>query len=66
MDFDSVLQLTELELELDIWNLDYVQLDKDRNPSDTIITEPSMARAHPLIMGSGLYTSWPLVAKQFK
>lgn len=43
----------------DIWNLDYVQLDKDRNPSDTIITEPSMARAHPLIMGSGLYTSWP-------
>jgi hypothetical protein len=43
----------------DIWNLDYVQLDKDRNSSDTIITEPSMARAHPLIMGSGLYTSWP-------
>jgi hypothetical protein len=43
----------------DIWNLDYVQLDKDRNPSDTLITEPSMARAHPLIMGSGLYTSWP-------
>jgi hypothetical protein len=43
----------------DIWNLDYVQLDKDRNPADTIITEPSMARAHPLIMGSGLYTSWP-------
>ena len=43
----------------DIWNLDYVQLDKDRNPSDTIITEPSMARAHPKIMGSGLYTSWP-------
>ena len=43
----------------DIWNLDYVQLDKDSNPSDTLITEPSMARAHPLIMGSGLYTSWP-------
>ena len=43
----------------DIWNVDYVQLDKDRNPSDTIITEPAIARAHPLIIGSGAYTSWP-------
>jgi len=43
----------------DIWNIDYVQLDKDRNPSDTIITEPAIARAHPLIIGSGAYTSWP-------
>lgn len=43
----------------DIWNLDYVQLDKDRNPSDTVITEPAIARAHPLIIGSGAYTSWP-------
>ena len=43
----------------DIWNVDYVQLDKDRNPSDTIITEPAIARAHPLIIGSAAYTSWP-------
>ena len=43
----------------DIWNIDYVQLDKDRNPGDTIITEPAIARAHPLIIGSGAYTSWP-------
>jgi len=43
----------------DIWNVDYIQLDKDRNPSDTIITEPAIARAHPLIIGSGAYTSWP-------
>jgi hypothetical protein len=43
----------------DIWNIDYLQLDKDRNPSDTIITEPAIARAHPLIIGSGAYTSWP-------
>lgn len=43
----------------DIWNIDYVQLDKDRNPADTIITEPAIARAHPLIIGSGAYTSWP-------
>ena len=43
----------------DIWNVDYVQLDKDRNPGDTIITEPAIARAHPLIIGSGAYTSWP-------
>ena len=43
----------------DIWNVDYVQLDKDRNPSDTIITEPAIARAHPLIIGSGAFTSWP-------
>ncbi|HCP41329.1 MAG TPA: hypothetical protein DIT65_06000 [Cryomorphaceae bacterium] len=43
----------------DIWNIDYVQLDKDRNAADTIITEPAIARAHPLIIGSGAYTSWP-------
>lgn len=43
----------------DIWNVDYVQLDKDRNPADTIITEPAFARKHPLIIGSGPYTSWP-------
>ena len=43
----------------DIWNIDYVQLDKDRNPADTIITEPAIARAHPLIIGPGAYTSWP-------
>lgn len=43
----------------DIWNIDYVQLDKDRSDSDTIITEPTFARAHPLLIGSGAYTSWP-------
>lgn len=43
----------------DIWNIDYVQLDGDRNPGDTIITEPAFARPHPLIIGSGPYTSWP-------
>ena len=43
----------------DIWNIDYVQLDKDRTAGDTIITEPAFARAHPLIIGSGAYTSWP-------
>lgn len=43
----------------DIWNVDYVQLDKDRNAADTIITEPAFARAHPLIIGSGPFTSWP-------
>lgn len=43
----------------DIWNIDYVQLDKDRNAADTIITEPAFSKPHPLISGSGLYTSWP-------
>jgi hypothetical protein len=43
----------------DIWNIDYVQLDKDRTDADTIITEPAFARAHPLMIGSGAYTSWP-------
>ena len=43
----------------DIWNVDYVELDKDRTASDTIPTEPAFARAHPLIIGSGSYTSWP-------
>ncbi|HAK70775.1 MAG TPA: hypothetical protein DCM15_05305, partial [Cryomorphaceae bacterium] len=43
----------------DIWNIDYVQLDKDRTNTDTIITEPTFARNHPLIIGSGGFTSWP-------
>jgi hypothetical protein len=43
----------------DIWNIDYVQLDKDRNAGDSIVTEPAFARAHPLIKGSKSYTSWP-------
>ena len=43
----------------DVWNVDYVQLDADRNASDSTITEPAMARPHPLIAGNGLYTSWP-------
>ena len=43
----------------DIWNIDYVQLDEDRNPADTVITEPAFARPHPLIIGAGPYTSWP-------
>ena len=43
----------------DIWNVDYVQLDKDRTASDTIITEPALARKHPLIIGTGAFTSWP-------
>jgi hypothetical protein len=43
----------------DTWNIDYVQLDADRNASDSIITEPAMSLPHPLIIGNGLYTSWP-------
>ena len=43
----------------DIWNVDYVQLDKDRNAADSIVTEPAIARAHPLIIGNKSYTSWP-------
>jgi len=43
----------------DIWNVDYVQLDKDRNASDSVITEPAFARPHPLIVGTKGYTSWP-------
>ena len=43
----------------DIWNVDYVQLDKDRNAADSIVTEPAFARAHPLIIGNKSYTSWP-------
>lgn len=43
----------------DVWNVDYVQLDKDRNPADSVVTEPAFARAHPLILGNGPYTSWP-------
>ncbi len=43
----------------DIWNVDYVQLDKDRNASDSVITEPAFARPHPLIIGTKNYTSWP-------
>src|SRR5210317_1672048 len=43
----------------DIWNVDYVQLDKDRNASDSVITEPAFARPHPLIVGTKSYTSWP-------
>ena len=43
----------------DIWNIDYVQLDADRNASDSIITEPAFSKPHPLIIGNGLYTSWP-------
>ena len=43
----------------DIWNIDYVQLDKDRTNVDTVITEPTFARSHPLIIGPGGFTSWP-------
>ncbi len=43
----------------DVWNVDYVQLDKDRNSGDSIVTEPAFARPHPLIIGNGPYTSWP-------
>jgi hypothetical protein len=43
----------------DVWNVDYVQLDKDRNAADSIITEPAFARPHPLIIGTKNYTSWP-------
>ena len=43
----------------DIWNINYVQLDKDRNPADTVITEPAFAAAHPPLIGNKLYTSWP-------
>lgn len=43
----------------DVWNVDYVQLDKDRNSGDSVVTEPAFARPHPLILGNGPYTSWP-------
>jgi len=43
----------------DVWNVDYVQLDKDRNPGDSVVTEPAFARPHPLLLGNGPYTSWP-------
>lgn len=43
----------------DVWNINYVQLDKDRNASDTVVTEPAFAAPHPPIVGNKLYTSWP-------
>lgn len=45
--------------QYDLWHIDYVQLDKDRNAQDTVIAEPAIARRHPSLTTAGGYTSWP-------
>jgi len=42
----------------DIWNLDYVQLDINRNASDTIIKEPAFVRQHPSITKNFTHIPW--------
>ena len=42
----------------DVWNLDYVELDVNRNPGDTIIKEPAFVRQHPFLTGTFTHIPW--------
>ena len=42
----------------DVWNLDHVELDINRNPGDTIVTEPAFVRQHPFLTGSFTHIPW--------
>ncbi len=42
----------------DIWNIDYVELDNNRSPADTIIKEPAFVRNHPYITKNFSHIPW--------
>ncbi len=42
----------------DVWNVDYIQLDANRNPGDTIISEPAFVRQHPFLTEDFTHIPW--------
>lgn len=42
----------------DIWNIDYVELDENRNINDTLISEPAFVRQHPHITSTFTHIPW--------
>jgi len=42
----------------DVWNVDYVELDVNRNAADTIIKEPAFVRQHPYITKDFTHIPW--------
>jgi hypothetical protein len=42
----------------DIWNIDYVELDINRNVNDTLISEPAFVRQHPFILRNHTHIPW--------
>jgi hypothetical protein len=42
----------------DIWNIDYVELDVNRNVGDTIVNEPAFVRQHPYVTGTFTHLPW--------
>lgn len=42
----------------DVWNIDYVQLDKNRTPGDTVIIEPAFVRNHPYLSKPFTHIPW--------
>jgi hypothetical protein len=42
----------------DIWNIDYVELDVNRNLSDTIVNEPAFVRQAPYLTGTFTHLPW--------
>lgn len=42
----------------DIWNIDYVELDVNRNPSDTVIVEPAFITPHPYLTKNFTHIPW--------
>ena len=42
----------------DVWNIDYVELDINRNINDTLISEPAFVRQHPFILRTYTHIPW--------
>lgn len=42
----------------DIWNIDYVELDVNRNIADTIVNEPAFVRQSPYLTGGFTHLPW--------
>ncbi len=42
----------------DVWNIDYVELDVNRNAADTIIKEPAFVQPHPQLLKNYTHIPW--------
>lgn len=48
-----------LQGAFDVWNLDYVRLDRNRNATDTVFSDPAFVRPHPpLTSNSFTHIPW--------
>lgn len=42
----------------DVWNIDYVELDSNRTPNDTLVQEPAFVRNHPFLTNNFNSIPW--------